>query len=111
MATSVRLLPRRSDTMPAPTRPTIGERTDAPRMDAATMLGTPWSIAWEGRWKSGPECAAQHAKLVSAIAQMGQAPSTDPIDGAAAGRPPARGAGTGAGRSRTAQGITMSHAR
>ena len=68
---SVRLTPKRSATIPLPTRPTMEDRPETPRIEAAAMLPTPWSVAWETRWKIGPECAAQHAKCVSAMAQMG----------------------------------------
>jgi hypothetical protein len=34
----------------------------------AAITGTPWSIACVTMWKIGPECVAQHAKNVNAIA-------------------------------------------
>ena len=37
-------------------------------------------MAWETMWKIGPECAAQQAKCVSAIAQNCGARSTWPVE-------------------------------
>ena len=75
---SVRLAPTQSATIPVPIRPKIDVSPDAPRMLAATILGTPWSIAWLTRWNRGPEWAAQQQKCVSAIAQNGQAAQGPP---------------------------------
>ena len=74
----VRLAPTRSATIPVPIRPKIDVSPDAPRMLAATILGTPWSIAWLTRWNRGPEWAAQQQKCVSAMAQNGQAAQGPP---------------------------------
>ena len=60
---------------------------------AAAIAGTPWSIAWVTMWKIGPECAAQHAKCVSAMA------ANCGVRSACADRElAAAGAGAGAGR-------------
>src|SRR5437773_2353027 len=77
-ATRVRLAPKRSARRPEPIRPAIDESPETPRTVAATMGMTPWLIACVTMWKIGPECAAQQAKCVSAIAQNCGAWSTWP---------------------------------
>ena len=71
-AIRVGLAPMRSATMPVPTRPKMDEKPESPRIPAAAILDTPWSMACVTRWKIGPACAAQQPKWVSAIAQNGQ---------------------------------------
>ena len=110
----VRLTPRRSATIPLPTRPTMEDRPETPRIEAAAMLPTPRSMAWETRWKIGPECAAQHAKCVSAMAQMGHDARICPTGDETLARPlaqPGAGAAVGDGLRKSAQGITISQAR
>src|SRR3989441_571107 len=68
-ATRVGLAPKRSARRPQPIRPAIDARPDTPNTVAATIAATPWSIACVTMWKMGPECAAQQARCVSAIAQ------------------------------------------
>ena len=70
-ATSVSFAPQRSATIPVATRPRMEERPEAPSKLAAAIAPTPWSIACDTIWKIGPECAAQHPKCVSAMAQNG----------------------------------------
>src|SRR6185436_5550017 len=65
--------------MPVPTRPKMEVSPDTPRIPAAAILATPWSMAWLTRWKRGPECAAQQQKCVSAIAQNGQMLHGEPL--------------------------------
>src|SRR5437870_5497827 len=65
---STRLAPTRSATSPQMILPLSEARPAALSTVAAAIAGTPWSIAWVTMWKIGPECAAQHAKYVNAIA-------------------------------------------
>ena len=69
---SVGFAPARSATTPVMTRPKMEASPEAPRMLAAAILATPWSMAWLTRWNSGPECAAQQQRFVKAMAQNGQ---------------------------------------
>src|SRR5436309_5546054 len=82
---------------------------------AAAIAGTPWSIAWVTMWKIGPEWAAQHAKLVSAIAAncgvrrawaTVNSPPSAPVAAHAAPGPEAAGS-----RTTKAAGTLRSHAR
>ena len=84
-----------------------------PNTVAAAMTATPWSVACVTMWKIGPECAAQHAKWVSAMAQNCGAASTSRVvysrrlaPGAGAGRSSLAGS-----RSSRATGTMTSHAR
>src|SRR5213083_2888712 len=76
---SVGLAPKRSASSPPPTRPAIEARPEMPNTVAAAMTATPWSVACVTMWKIGPECAAQHAKWVSAMAQNCGAASTSRV--------------------------------
>ena len=67
-ASSTRFAPTRSATRPQLILPPSEARPAALSTVAAAMAGTPWSIAWVTMWKIGPECAAQHAKYVKAMA-------------------------------------------
>ena len=83
---------------------------------AAAMAGTPRSIAWVTMWKIGPECAAQHAKWVSAMAAncgVRSACATVSSRPSARGRAsrPAADAGAGGSRTSSAAGMMTSHAR
>ena len=49
-------------------RPLSEARPAALSTVVAAIAETPWSIALVTMWKIGPECAAQHAKWVSAMA-------------------------------------------
>src|SRR2546427_344558 len=112
---SVGLAPNRSAIRPQPIRPAIDESPETPRTVAASIAGTPWSIAWVTMWKIGPACAAQQAKCVRAIAQNCGARRTWPVEksrwGAAV--PPSATAPISAGAFRisSATGIVTSQAR
>ena len=74
---------------------------------AAAIAGTPWSIAWVTMWKIGPECAAQHAKNVSAMAaNCGVRSACATVSS----RPSAPAAAAGGARRRGAGGLRTSSA-
>src|SRR5262245_19117456 len=109
------LAPTRSAIIPHAIRPAIEERPDTPRTVAATIVATPWSIACVTMWKIGPAWAAQQAKWVIAIAQNCGALKTSRVENSRCrvAAPPSATAPMSAGAflTRSATGITTSHAR
>src|SRR5262249_7603765 len=72
----MRLAPMRSARRPQMTRPLSEPMPARLNTVAAAIALTPWSMTLDAMWKIGPECAAQHAKGVSAIAaKLGRAES------------------------------------
>ena len=102
------MAPKRSATIPVPTRPMMEVSPEIPSAPAAASAGTPWSMACETMWKIGPECAAQQAKCVRAIAQK-VLDVQSAWDVRAGGGPCREGdaAAAGARLRRNAAGITM----
>ena len=82
---------------------------------AAAIAETPWSIALATMWKIGPECAAQHAKNVSAMAaNCGVRSACATVRSRSGGRaagPPAPGAIAGGFLTSSAAGMTVTHTR
>ena len=82
----------------------------------AAIADTPRSIAWVTMWKIGPECAAQHAKYVSAMTancgvRSACAAVSSPPPAPAAGDAPTAGDISGGSRTSSAAGMMTSHAR
>src|ERR1700681_824013 len=90
-ASSVRFAPTRSATSPQTILPLSEARAATLSTVVAAITVMPWSIAWVTMWKIGPECAAQHAKWVSAMAANCGVRTTCPI--VRSGPAAARGAG------------------
>ncbi len=111
----MRLAPTRSARSPQITRPLSEARPAALSTVAAAIADTPWSIALVTMWKIGPECAAQHAKWVSAMAaNCGVRSASATVNSRAATAPggePPPGAAAGGWRTSRAAGMSRSHAR
>ena len=107
------MAPTRSAKSPQPIFPVNDARPATLSTVAAAIAGTPRSIACVTMWKIGPECAAQHAKCVSAMAANCGVRTTCPIvrSGPAAAVAASPASAAGGLRTRKAAGRITSHTR